>query len=115
MIWLVPLLFLGAGAVVLTVFWEEIRDWVKSVWEDIKVRFKPVVSGVKIFVRKMREAFKEIVKHWHQDKQGQWHETTVTKQVDESQVPPEIRAMAKKQEVDVEITDQFKDQLELAH
>lgn len=83
-----------AGGTLIASFWNEIVDWLKRAVVKVKQMIRMAVYGTKVFIRKMAEAIKEISKHYSQDQQGRWHETVVTREVDESQVPPEIRAMA---------------------
>lgn len=80
-----------------TAFWDEIHQWIKGILEKIKKNF---VVSTKIFIKKMKEAFVEIVKIW--SKQGdKWYETSETREVSESEVPEEIKNKAKNKAVDI--------------
>lgn len=108
-------LLLGAGLLVggtlVASFWNEIVDWLKRAVVKVKQMIDMAVYGTKVFIKKMYEAIKEISKHYSQDKYGQWHETVVTREVPENQVPPEIRAMAERDR-ERDITDKLELQLQ---
>lgn len=94
---MIPLLLL-AGAVVigsglLPKFWNKFIDWINRAAEKIKKFIKGVVQGVKIFVKKMREAYQEISRYYSQNGTI-WEENIVTRTVPECEVPKEIRDRA---------------------
>lgn len=78
---------------VLKQFWEKFHNWIKKALDAVRNLIKAVVYGVTVFVKKTGEAIKEISKHYTK-KQNQWEETVVTRMVDESEVPEEIRNRA---------------------
>ncbi len=98
---------------ILSAFWDDIKNWLHSVVEKVKKAVKGFVAGVKIFAKKIREALQEIAKTYHQDERGAWHETTVTKTIPESEVPPEILAKAKVMNKEVDITEELEKELKL--
>lgn len=110
MIFLAATLVLGfSAAVIILGQLDEIVDWLKRGIEKIREVLKMIVLGVKIFIKKIGEAFKEISKHYSQDTNGKWHETMVTREVSENEVPPEIlRKGIRTQEVDVTDTLELK-------
>jgi len=109
----IGLLFGAALALVAASFWKELVDWIKRVVEKVREVVAKVVAGVKIFVRKVGEAIKEIAKNYSQDEQGRWHETIVTREVNESDVPQEIRdKMKRSRGSDVDVTKELELQLE---
>lgn len=105
---LVTLLF---GAVLIAgaaTYWSKIVDWLKRAIQKVKEIVNMVVYGVKVFVRKINEAIKEISKHYSQDEYGKWHETVVTREVDESEVPSDIRERANRaRNEEIDITDEL--------
>ncbi len=103
LLFLIPIAVIIAAAIVGIAFWDDIKPWVERFWEAVKRRFTWVVNGVKIFVKKTRDALQEILKYYHQDKQGQWHETVTMRNIDVSQVPEDVmtRARATTNEVDI--------------
>lgn len=80
-----------------TAFWDEIHQWIKGILQRIEKNF---VVSTKVFIKKMREAFVEIVKIWSK-KGNKWYETSETREVSESEVPEEIKNKAKNIEVDI--------------
>ncbi|MCI3923531.1 hypothetical protein MO973_25215 [Paenibacillus sp. TRM 82003] len=98
------------GGSLIARFWNDIIGWLKRGIEKVKTMIRTAVYGTKVFVRKMREAVQEISKHYAKDRDNRWNETVVTREVSESEVPPEIRAMAQRGR-ETDITDQLAMQL----
>lgn len=90
-----------AGTGILAKYWNNIKSWLQRAANKVAEVIRGVVYGVKVFAQKINEAFKEISRHYSKNKQGQWQETVVTREIDQSQVPPEILAMAQSQETDI--------------
>jgi len=70
---------------------DEIISWLKRGIEAVKKAINMIVIGTKIFIKKIGEAFKEIGKHYSQSNDGKWHETIVTREISENEVPIEFR------------------------
>lgn len=85
---------IGSGAIVS--YWNNIKDWILRGAKKVAQIVRGVVFGVRIFIKKIQEAFKEISRHYSKDRQGNWEETTVTRTIDSSEVPQDIREMANK-------------------
>lgn len=112
---LTSLLTVGAvilGVGLLATFWNDMVSWLKRAVQKVKEVIGVVSYGFTVFVRKLREGLKEISKHYSK-KQNKWQETIVTKEIDESEVPDEIKAKASMSR-DVEITDELEMKLESA-
>jgi hypothetical protein len=105
-------LLFGALALVAASFWKELVEWMRRVVEKVREVTAKAVAGVKIFVRKVSEAIKEIAKNYSQDEQGRWHETIVTRQISESVVPKDILEMVKRTRDEVDVTKELELQLE---
>lgn len=111
---MIPLLLLGGlllGGALLATFWKDIVNWIKRGAEKILEKIKQVVVGVKIFVKKMNEAVKEISKHYSKNENQQWSETLVTREISESEVPKEILQKVKRSSSEVEISNELELQL----
>lgn len=106
-------LLIGAVAVLAISFWDEIKNWMRSLVAKARKAVKATVIGAKIFLKKMKEAYEEIAKMYQQDSKGQWYETTETKRVSESEVPPEIRQKARVINKEVDISKELEDELKL--
>lgn len=84
---------------------DEIISWLKRGIEAVKKAIKMIVLGTKIFIRKIGEAFKEIAKNYSQDANGKWHETIVTREISEEEVPIEFRQRAQGKSMETDVTD----------
>lgn len=103
---------LGAGIV--ATFWQSAVDWLKRAAAKVKEVVRKTVVGVKIFIKKMGEAFKEISKHY--SKNGTvWEETLVQRECNASEVPSDIRAKADKAAYGTETDISHDLELQLAH
>lgn len=104
----------GAAAVgILSIFWRDLTDWLSNSVKKVINTVRGIVYGTKVLIKKVREGIREIAKTYHKDENQQWHETTVTKEVPESEVPPEIRAKAKVLNKEIDITNELERELEL--
>lgn len=109
------LLLIGAaiaGVGLIAAFWSDIRDWMVRAVNKVREMIREAVAGAKILLQKVAEGFKEISRNY--SKVGEyWKETTVTRTVPASEVPPEIRAKVLGSEA-IDFTDELEAQLELA-
>ncbi len=111
---MIPLLALGGlllGGVVIATFWKEIVGWIQRAAAKVRERIGHIVYGVKIFVKKMSEAVKEISRHYSKSEAGQWNETIVTREVPESKIPKDISQLAKRSSGEVDISNELELQL----
>lgn len=93
----------------ISVFWKNIVDFLKKVIKMLKPTVKGILYGCKVLVRKLREGVEEISRNY--SKIGEhWEETTVTRTVPESEVPPDILKRAKSGK-ELDITDELEMQL----
>lgn len=100
---------IATGIGLLATFWNDMVSWLKRAVAKVKEIVGIASYGFTVFVRKIREGLKEISKHYSK-KQNKWQETIVTKEIDESEVPDEIRAKAS-MSYDTEITDMLQNEL----
>jgi len=93
------------------VFWNDLVSWVKNSIESIKRTVSGILHGVKVFIKKIGEAAKEIAKYYSKDG-TQWYETTETRKIDEAEVPEEIRRKTgyKRQE-EIDVTNELEMEL----
>ena len=101
-----------AGVGIVAAFWNDIVKFLKKAVEKVRRLVEGVVYGCKVFVKKMRGGVKETSRHYSKVDQH-WEETTVTKAISESEVPPEILERARANE-ELDITDELEMQLESA-
>lgn len=114
---MIPFILLGAalagGAIVLAVFWKEIVSWVKRVMDRLPDSVKKNLEGVTAFVEKLKGVVKNIMNYYSYDqKTEKWTETVVSREVDPSQIPKNIREQMERRSK-VDISDEFQEKLEL--
>lgn len=101
-----------AGATIVATFWNDFVGFLKSAIEKVKNMVSGVVYGCKVFIKKLSDGVKEISRHYSKVEQH-WEETTVTRTISESEVPPEILKRAQGN-TELDITDELEMQLESA-
>ncbi len=98
-----------AGAVIVS-FWDEIKQALKSAITKVKEHLRKLshaaIVGFTTYLktRNIISAVTSAFKFYSKDKAGQYHETTVTKQISESELPEAIRRKVDQnrgQEVDI--------------
>ena len=107
-------LIMGAAALVavsaIAVFWNEVVSWLKRAITKVKEIISGVHKGVSVFIKKMREAAKEISKHY--SKVGtKWQETIVEKNIQYNDLPDEIKQKVRYDAMEVDVTDELELQL----
>lgn len=75
------------------IFWNDILNFMQRAILKVKQIVTGIVEGAKILIQKVREGIKEISRNYSKV-DGHWEETTVTRTIPESQVPPDILAKA---------------------
>ncbi|MCD2502314.1 hypothetical protein LQE93_11035 [Clostridium sp. NSJ-145] len=100
-----------AGTSMLANYWNSMLAWLKRGINKVKEVIGHIVYGTKVFIKKIKEAIKEISRHYSQEEIGRWKETIVTREIPESEVPPEIRAKALQMNQEIDITEELELQL----
>lgn len=104
---LLTAVIVGGGIVI--AFWRDFHNFILKAIERVKQVVNGIVYGCRVFVKKLQEGVQEISRHY--SKVGQhWEETTVTRRVSESEVPPEILERAKAS-AELDITEEMEMQL----
>ena len=97
----------------LVTYWKNIVEWIKKAYAKIKEVLGVAVQGVRSFVTKTAEGFKNKTKYYNENKlTGEWEETIYMKVVSESEIPPEILQKVRSVKIDTEV--QTTDELKLA-
>jgi len=96
---MIPLLAIAAAAlvgIVIITFWDEIKKYLGLAIKKVKKIIPAAIVGFATFLQTLdlAESFKAAYKFYSKDKNNKWHETTVTKEISESEVPEEIRLRA---------------------
>ena len=94
-------------------FWNEIKSWITNGLRKLIKTVKGVVYGIKLFVKRMNEAYQQVAKTYHQDENKVWHETMTTREIPKSEVPSEISKKVKTNNKEVDITSELERELEL--
>ena len=85
--------------------WDEIRAWFGNFLTNLKAAIKEKMKGIAnaavIVGEKISNAVAEFKHKLFYKENGKWMEETTKRQVDESEVPPYIRAKIAQQEADI--------------
>lgn len=104
-----------AAIALLAVYWQNIIEWIKKAVNKIKDVLGVVVEGTRTFIMRTHDGLKNKAIYYHRNKiTKEWEEITYQKDVDESEVPPEILAKVNAQELDVEVSTTKELQLEIS-
>ena len=89
---LITLAVLGTlAAAFIAVYWKNIVGWIQRVWNKLTDRINGVIEGVKTFIVKTKDGFKNATTYYSRNKiTGEWEQTQITKSVDESEIPKDI-------------------------
>ena len=98
-----------AGVGIVAAFWNDLLNFLKKAIQKVRKIVDGIVYGCKVFIKKMREGVKEISRHYSKVDQH-WEETTITKVISESEVPPEILERARTNR-ELDITEELEMQL----
>ncbi len=101
-----------AIAGLLAAFWKDLVGFLQAAIDKVKQIVNGILYGSKVFIKKLGEAVKEISRHYSKV-DGHWQETTVTKQIPESEVPKDILERAG-YNTELDITNELEMQLESA-
>lgn len=113
---IIAALIIGATAILgvslIAKYMNNLIDWLKRAIKKVNEMIQMVVYGTKVFIKKVREGIEEISKHYSQDNENRWHETVVTRTVDENEVPAEFLNLAR-QRAETDITERVERKLQL--
>lgn len=124
----IPFLILGAAiigaAVVVGVFWNDIKEFVSKAFKRFKEIFVPAaIAGFKTFLQTGSIALSlynagkvAIQKCYSKTERGTWQETVVAREISFEDIPADIRAQVQRANgKEVDITHEVADELELEH
>lgn len=73
-------------------FWNKVLTTMKMVVTKLEHVVKGVLKGMKVFIRKVSDKIFEMTKSYSYDAEADmWHETIVKKQLNEDEVPDEMK------------------------
>ncbi len=115
---MLPVLLLAGGALLATgiaLYWKNISNWLKRIWEKLPRRVKDTLQGALSFVKKAVDTVYNIMKYYSYDEDTkQWNETVVTTEVSENDVPEHIRNRVNANvQREIETTDELQEKLEM--
>lgn len=95
---------LVTATVAVSVFWRNIAEWIMRLWKKVEAYISNAVEGVKTFIVKTQEGFKNCVKFYSCNKVTQeWQETVVRKSINENEIEPDILQRIKNRSIGSEI------------
>ncbi|MFC0820696.1 hypothetical protein [Moraxella marmotae] len=122
---MIPFLVIGAlaiaGAVVVSVFWNEIKDFIVASAERIKTVIIPsaivgfrtyLEAGGNLFLT-AKDTIKALQKYYTQNTKGQWQETVVTRTIPAKDIPEDIKRKLDGSHTQVDITSEVQQELHL--
>ncbi len=98
-------------------FWKKMVNWIKKAAKKIEEVLGVVVEGTRTFIVRTQDGLENKSYYYNVNKlSGELEETVYTKKVQESEVPPEIKAKVNAQPIGVEVstTEEFRGELRLA-
>lgn len=112
-------LLLGAAVTLAVVFWDKLKKLVTDVYERLPQFLKDELQGfvtILKIVDKVMGRFHNIVRQYFYDqKEDRWTRQTTTEHIEEDEVPPEFKAKVKKSpKGEIDITEEFQEELEMA-
>jgi len=100
---LLTLLILGGiiGGSAISIYWDNVRDWITRSARIVAEKIAGVVHGVKLFAKNIGEFYQEKSKHYSQNTQGAWEETVVTRKLSKNEIPSDILDKVSNRETDI--------------
>ena len=96
------------GGAIIVANWDSIVNWVKdfipklvSAWESVRAFVPYEFVFVGDLICEGAKALARIMNKLYYKEDGQWMEETTTRTIDESEVPPHIRAKIAQKEADI--------------
>lgn len=75
----------------IALYWKNIIQWIERVWQKLQERIHGTIEGVKTFIVKTKEGFKNSTKYYSRNKiTEEWQETVILKPVEENEIPKDI-------------------------
>ena len=99
----------------LAMFWQNIVGWIKKAVNKIKEVLGLAPEGTRTFILQTAEGLKNRSKYYYRSQvTREWEEVVYTKSVDESEVPAEILAKVKREQINVEVSTTEELRLEIS-
>lgn len=113
MISIAIILAIGAAIYLLHKYWQNIVNWIKKAVEKIKEVLNVVVEGARTFICRTRDGLvNKSIQYNKNEKTKEFEETVFTRNVNESEVPPEI--LAKLRNISMDTYVETTEELEMA-
>lgn len=86
---------------VLKKIFEKALSMMKTVIQKLEAKIRGVILGATHFFRKVGNKYQEGSRNYSLDEEiGEWKETTVTRQIEQEDLPPQYRTMNEEFEID---------------
>jgi len=111
---MIPALVVGAlalGGILVVTSWDEIEKWLKDFLPKVNEALSGIVKYSAKLFSSVENGVMRLVHKLYYKENGKWIEKTTTREIDESQVPEWAKAELDEEETDV--TDRYKEKLEL--
>lgn len=95
---------------IISLYWRSIVEWIQRVWRKVQERVASAVEGVRTFIVKTANGYKNCTKYYSRNKiTNEWQETVILKEVDESEIPFSIRRSIVNRPINIEVetTNEF--------
>lgn len=101
------------GPGLLAIFWRDIQSSFERMFAKVKQMFRCDVEGGRISLIRRQGQMNKVLKTYHRDQAGVWHETVARKNVAENEIPEEYRQRVQqlKEMEEVDLTEEFAMQL----
>ncbi|SHJ68816.1 hypothetical protein [Pseudomonas luteola] len=121
---MIPIILLGAAllattAVVASVFWDDIKKFLKAAIEHVRRIIKATIVGLTAYIKTkdisagIQAGLQALNKFYSKNENEQWEETVVTRQISSSEVPEHIRKKLERTQAPVDISDDVAKELQL--
>lgn len=89
----------------LLVFWQKIVEWIKKAVNKIKEVLGLSPDGTRTFISKTADGFRNKSKYYYKNKvTTEWEEVVYTQPVEESEIPADILAKVRHQEIGMDVS-----------
>lgn len=97
------------GTGLLAIFWTDIKAKFLRMFDKVKQMFQRDVEGGRFSMTRCQGQMNKVLKTYHRDQTGVWHETIARKNVAENEIPEEYRKRVQqlKENEEIDMTEDF--------
>ena len=97
----IPWLLAGLAVALVVSVWDEIVNWLKQLFVNVKQYFRNILHATAAFAKRVRDSWAQMMHRVYYRENRQWIEETTTREIKESEVPERIRRKIRAQECEV--------------